>query len=320
VKLAESWTAARDRLTRHGIADASLEAEVLHRHVLSVDRGGFFATLQDQVEPSVSQAVAALAERRLSGEPLAYILGRREFYGLDFTVNPGVLVPRQETELLVDLTLKATAGMDMERPRIADVGTGSGAIAVALAKRLPAATIYATDISHEALATAAANCCAHGVADRVRLLHGGLLAPLPGSVDIIVSNPPYIATGLLGSLPPEVKREPRLALEGGPDGLDVIRRLLAQVPSYLRPGGSLIVELSPEQKGTVAELARQAMPDADIAFSHDLLGLVRAVSVSSLTSTQAVRRAQALVRRYVPEGRSLTDELIAERREEARRE
>lgn len=284
MKLAESWTAARDRLARHGVADASLEAEVLHRHALNADRAGFFATLQEPVGLSVSQTVDNLLHRRLAGEPLAYILGRREFYGLDFAVDEHVLVPRQETEILVDLALKAVADMGLERPLIADVGTGSGAIAVALAKHLPCATVYATDISQEALDTASANCRAHDVSGRVWLLHGDLLAPLPGRVDIIVSNPPYIATGLLASLSPEVRREPRLALDGGPDGLDVVRRLLAQAPDRLKAGGRLIIELSPEQPRTVVELARGAMPNAEVAFARDLLGLVRAVTFrTSLT-------------------------------------
>jgi release factor glutamine methyltransferase len=319
VNLAGSWATLRDRLARQGIADASLEAEVLHRHVLGLNRAGFFSTFQSPLEPSVLHAIAALAERRLSGEPLAYIVGHREFYGLDFAVNEHVLVPRQETELLVDLTLKAVADMGLERPHIADAGTGSGAIAIALAKHLQSATVYATDISREALDIAAANCRAHGVADRVRLLHGDLLAPLDGAVDVIVSNPPYIPSAVLNSLAPELKREPRLALDGGADGLDVIRCLLAQAPGRLSPGGLLVMELSPEQREPVAALARQAMPDAGIAFSRDLLDLVRAVTVEPLTREQAVRRAQAMVRHHFPESRSLTDELIAERREDARR-
>jgi len=279
VKLAESYVAARERLAGAGVMDAALEAEVLHRHAMQTDRVRFFANLQEEVEATELHSLDSLLGRRLGGEPLPYITGEREFYGLAFFVDARVLVPRQETELLVDLALKAVARAKPDRPVIADAGTGSGAIAVALATHLPDAMVYATDMSEDALAVAARNCERHGVADKVRLLHGDLLAPLPEKVDIIVSNPPYIPSGQIETLPEDVRREPRMALDGGVDGLELVRRLLSQTSRQLQPGGTLVFELMPEQAEAAMGMARQAFPNAAVSFEKDLLGLPRAVVV-----------------------------------------
>lgn len=279
MKLAESYVAARERLAGAGVMDAALEAEVLHRHAMQTDRVRFFANLQEEVEATELHSLDSLLGRRLGGEPLPYITGEREFYGLAFFVDARVLVPRQETELLVDLALKAVARAKPDRPVIADAGTGSGAIAVALATHLPDAMVYATDMSEDALAVAARNCERHGVADKVRLLHGDLLAPLPEKVDIIVSNPPYIPSGQIETLPEDVRREPRMALDGGVDGLELVRRLLSQTSRQLQPGGTLVFELMPEQAEAAMGMARQAFPNAAVSFEKDLLGLPRAVVV-----------------------------------------
>ena len=233
VRLAES-------LESHGITESLLEAEVLLRHALEYDRARFYASLQDAIDEKSLRRVKILADRRIAREPLAYIIGRREFYGLEFSISPAVLIPRQETELLVDAALEFARQSPDDGISIADIGTGSGAIAVALAVNLPDAQVYATDCSKMALEVADSNRQRHGVADRVCILHGDLLTPLPHQVDLILSNPPYIASNLMSGLAPEVQMEPRVALDGGEDGLEVIRRFFVQATSKLKAGGSLM--------------------------------------------------------------------------------
>ena len=279
--LREAWAAARDRLAESGIADASLEAEVLLRAALGVDRTAFLASLRQPVPKDRLQTAEGLLARRLDGEPLAYIVGVREFYGLDFAVDPSVLVPRQETEHLVDAVIDYSRSRGDPPLEVADVGTGSGAIAVAAAHRLPAATVYATDLSPRALRVADANRRRHGVGDRVRLREGDLLDPLPGPVDVIASNPPYIPTGDLPSLPPDVRREPVEALDGGPDGMSVIRRLIRGAPARLRPGGRLLVEIAPEQLEAVTAAASENFPEAQVGFERDLTGAPRLLVVDT---------------------------------------
>ena len=270
-----------ETLGSHGIPEGFLEAEVLLRHALGYDRARFYASLHDAIDEESLRRVEVLADRRIAREPLAYIVGRREFYGLELSVSPAVLIPRQETELLVDIALEFARQRSNERILVADIGTGSGAIAVALAVNFPNARVYATDCSTSALAVAERNRHKHGVADRVCLLQGDLLAPLPHSVDMIVSNPPYIASRRLRKLPPEVRREPQLALDGGEGGLEVMRRLLQQAPTKLNANGCLILEISPEQAEAVREMALKRFPKADITHRNDLLRLARCVIVST---------------------------------------
>ena len=281
MRVAEAWQSGRDRLAAREIPDASLEAETLLRDALEVDRSDFFARLQEEIAPKQQRVMEASLGRRISGEPLFYVLGRREFYSIELIVGPEVMVPRQETEVLVEQALRL-AGQRAGSPiSVADVGTGSGAIAIALAKNLPHAEVYATDNSGEALAVADENRRMCGVADRVRLLKGDLLEALDSPVDLIVSNPPYIPTDAIAGLAPEVRREPALALDGGPDGLQVIRRLIAQAPAYLRPGGRLLIEIGPEQLDAVTSEARRVFPGARVGHSRDLLGLPRVVTVDT---------------------------------------
>ena len=282
--LREAWACARDRLADAGIADASLEAEVLLRTALDMDRTGFLASLGESVPDDRLRAADELLARRLDGEPLAYIVGVREFYGLEFAVGPSVLVPRQETEHLVDAVIDYSRRRGDPPLEIADVGIGSGAIAVTIAHRLPASTVYATDVSARALAVADANRRRHGVADRVHLREGDLLAALPGPVDVIVSNPPYIPTGELASLPPDVRREPVAALDGGRDGLAVTRRLVRDAPGYLRSGGRLLVEMAPEQLDAVMTEASEAFPGSEVGFERDLSGATRLLVVDTPTA------------------------------------
>ncbi len=253
---------------------------MLVRHALGMDRAGYFASLSDAVSPESRTAAMAFVRRREEGEPLAYVTGHREFYGLDFRVDGRVLIPRQETETLVDCAIEHCAALgDAGTVSVADVGTGSGAIAVAVAARVPHATVTAIDVDADALEVADANRRRHGVEGRVGLACGDLLAPLDASVDVIVSNPPYIRSADMAVLPREVRREPARALDGGADGLAVVRRLLADAPPRLNAGGALFVEIGPEQLDEVQGMARLGFPGARVTHREDALGLPRVVCV-----------------------------------------
>jgi len=279
VTVRESWVQIRDRLEAANVPDAGLEAEVLLRHALGIDRAEYFASLEQLVAVSEQDLANTLANRRVAGEPLAYILGRREFYGHEIRVGPGVLVPRQETELLVDAVLEFVTTHKLRQPLVADVGTGSGAIAIAVANALPGATVFGTDISRDALNVAEANVLAHGLQDQVRLLQGDLLEPLPEPVDVVVSNPPYLAKDELAGLPTEVKREPDVALDGGRDGLEAISELLHQALAHMRRPGMLAVEIAPRQLGEVVVQAQALFPDALVTHRLDLAGQPRVVHI-----------------------------------------
>lgn len=256
-----------------------LDAEILLAHALGWSRARVLARLQETIPDDALQAFRVLVQRRAASEPVAYLTGRKEFYGLEFFVDRRVLVPRPETETLV------AAALEWARQRfsphdtllIADIGTGSGCIAVALAVHLPNAMIYATDLSSDALTVARQNVERHGVADRVVLLCGDLLAPLPQPVDLLVSNPPYT---VLDDIDAGVRlHEPHLALDGGSDGLAIYRRLLAAAPQALRPGGALMLEIGATQAEAVTALARRAFPSAAVRVLRDLAGWDRVVTV-----------------------------------------
>ncbi|MHB8574466.1 MAG: peptide chain release factor N(5)-glutamine methyltransferase [Dehalococcoidia bacterium] len=241
-----------------GIEDAALEAEVLLRHVLGRDRTYFYLHLPDQLEGAQDQAFRELLAQRAAHRPLAYITGRREFYGLDFSVQPGVLIPRPETELVVERCLAiARERIDQgRRVRFVDVGTGSGAIAIAFAKHLPTAEVIATDISPEALVIAGYNAKRLRVAGRVRFMQGDLLKPVTGTIDLIAANLPYVPTHVVLTLAPEVRdHEPRAALDGGSDGLQQVRRLLAQLVTRLATGGTAVLEIGHDQGAAVRRAA-----------------------------------------------------------------
>jgi release factor glutamine methyltransferase len=216
---------------------------------------------------------------------VAYITGHREFYGLNFLVDRRVLIPRPETELLVDEALAWLRGRFGQRLTVADAGTGSGAIAVAIARKYPGGTVYATDASPGALAVAAENAERLGVAGRVMLLEGDLLTPLRVRVDLIVANLPYVREDQMplwcGATQVELAFEPFDALCGGPDGLDVIRRLLQQAPQYLNPGGAVMLEIGADQGHAAEALAKEAFPQARVRVKKDLAGLDRLVVIES---------------------------------------
>ena len=272
---------AQELLDSSGIADPLLEAEVMVMHLLQMPRQDLFAHHELEVARQQQHDLDSMLQRRLTREPLAYIIGHREFYGLDLPVNADVLIPRPETETLVELAL-STASM-MEEPHklvIADVGTGCGAIAISLARHLPSARIYALDVSERALEVAGSNAKAYNVSDRVIFREGNHLEPLPEPVDMIVANLPYIPSGRIPTLQAEVRREPRVALDGGPDGLDCIRSLLTQAPGKLKRRGAILLELDPEHVPVVEEMAREHFPGANTNVTKDLAGLDRVFSVN----------------------------------------
>lgn len=275
--LEQALRQAREALAHHGIPDSRLESELLLRHVLGISRVRLYQEICRRLGPWEEEDFWRLIERRLNGEPVAYITGHREFYGLDFYVDPSVLIPRPETELLVEKTLVLAEEQPIST--LADIGTGSGAIAVSLALHLPQTKIYATDISSSALEVALLNCQKHGVEDRVCLLPGDLLDPLPEPVDLVVANLPYVTErdvyqGCLASF------EPELALNGGWDGLEKIRRLCRGVGDKLRPGGSMLLEVGMGQGRTLASFLGSLYPSARIEITPDLSGIDRVISLT----------------------------------------
>jgi release factor glutamine methyltransferase len=271
------WTAARFEERRQDTP--RLDAEVLIAAALGVARLQLYVQFDRPLDQAELAAIRDSVRRRQAGEPVAYIVGKKEFFGLELAVDARVLVPRPDTETLVDEALARLAERPPEAPapRIADVGTGSGAIAVTLAKQRPAAEVLATDISAEALEVARENARRHGVT--VTFLEGDLDAPLAlhAPLDLITANLPYIPTGDLAGLPPEVRHEPRRALDGGADGLALVRRLVAAASALLAPGGALALEVGAGQAPSAAELCRTAGL-TDVRLRRDLGSIDRVVS------------------------------------------
>ena len=268
----EALKRARELLARHRIEDAAFEAELLLRHTLKIDRTQLYTEPDCELKQRHADTYKTFIKRRIKGEPSAYITGHREFFGLDFYVDRHVLIPRPETELLVEQTI--LRANKYENPVIVDVGTGSGAIAVSLVKNLPDADIYAVDISKAALKVAGRNCLEHGVEDRVKLLRGDLLETVPLQVDIIVANLPYVLTEEV-PLVNTAGFEPSLALDGGVDGMDVVKRLCLQAKDRLRPGGCLLLEIGLGQSPKISAILREIYPAATIEILSDLSGNAR---------------------------------------------
>ena len=279
MNLREIFNSAGETLMRTGSPDAQLEAEVLIRHVLRIDRATFFRDLEQPVTDCDRERLDDLVNRRLNREPLNYITGLREFYGLDFEVSDSVLIPRQETELLVDTVISLARSRPKCEMKICDIGTGSGAIAVSVAVNLPSAEVMAIDISQRALDIADANRRMHGVYNRVSLRRGNLLEPVDWKPEIIVSNPPYIRRSDLSLLQPEIQYEPRVALDGGPDGLEVIRGLLRQSSDKVSTTGAILFEIDSSQKDSARMLSREYFPNSEISILDDLSGNSRAILI-----------------------------------------
>jgi release factor glutamine methyltransferase len=282
LELAAKFLAAR------GAASARLDAEVLLAMVLATDRVGVYLRFDRPLGRTEVDAYRELIRRRGEGEPVAHLTGSREFWSRPFSVSPDVLVPRPETELLVERVL-AIHGV-RERPlRLLDLGTGSGALAVTLAAEMPLAHVTAVDVSPAALQIAERNAAAAGVAARVRFVASDWTAALAGDerFDVVVSNPPYVPSADIAGLAPEVQREPRLALDGGDDGLAAYRRLIPGAAQLLVPGGTLFCEVGEGQAEAVGALFSEAGLVGVGSFA-DLAGIARVVGGS--TSTASVVR------------------------------
>jgi len=300
---------AYSRLSAAGCDTPILDAEVILAHTLRCDRAWLYTHPEHRLTEPQIQSFVTLVTRRCAHEPVAYLVGHKEFFGLDFLITPAVLVPRPETELLVEIALEHATDRS-KALWVADVGTGSGVLAVALAVHLPRARIVATDISAPALAVARHNAQCHGVDRRIMFLQTDLLLTVPIPFDIVLANPPYLRRNALPTLANVVapdkpgpgspvcrsKRErdssgadsgttlslawePQIALDGGVEGLCVIRRLLAMMPSRLRPGGLFAMELGAAQAHVVLELAHTSFPHATITLRRDYAGLERVLIV-----------------------------------------
>jgi release factor glutamine methyltransferase len=269
---------ADERFKKEGIATPRLDAEVLLAETLGMNRVGLYTNYDQPLQGDELARFKQLVLRRLHRQPVAYILGRREFWSLPLRITPDVLIPRPETETLVAEALQVLSPADQEDLHLLEIGTGSGAISIALAKELPAARITATDLSPKALSVAEENAAQNGVRGQIRFLRGDLFQPVPkaATFDLVVSNPPYITRGQLSSLMPEVRDyEPRIALDGGKDGLDFFRRALPAVAEYLRPGGWFLAEMGAGQDQQVLEIAAKNLELDSFNFAKDLGGINR---------------------------------------------
>jgi release factor glutamine methyltransferase len=272
-----------DYLARKGVDSARLNAERLLSDVLGLARIELYLQSDRPVSDAETARYRDLVRRRASGEPLQAIIGATGFYSRDFKVTAGVFVPRPETERLVETAVRLLTPPDhrLVAPKVVEVGCGSGVIAVSLALELPAAEIWATDVDARAVQLTGENAHRHGVAGRVHALLGDLLHPVPATlrqrVDLLVSNPPYICSADLESLPPDVRRDPPASLDGGPDGLTVYRALAAAAPHWLRPGGWLALEIGADQGESVPSLLAASGLQA-VALERDYNELPRVVT------------------------------------------
>lgn len=275
--IAETLADANSRLASAGVDDARIEAEALLAHAIAGDRGRVLARLRDPLAEAEARAFEALLSRRLRREPLAYIAGQREFYGVEIACAPGALIPRPETEILVDIALEALEGR--EAGRVADVGSGSGAVAVAIALNAPSATVDAIDASPAALDVARRNVERYALNERVRLHHGDMLAGF-GRFDVIAANLPYVSPADWETLQPEIREhEPRVALVAEEDGYALIERLLAQAREHVTPDATVTVEVGLGQAVRIAACAREHFRAADVSVIKDLAGIDRVVRV-----------------------------------------
>jgi release factor glutamine methyltransferase len=287
---------AMARLRAGNVPSHTLAAELLLMHVLGCERAWLYAHHEEPLALEAAERYFALIARRIADEPTQYLTGKQEFWGLEFEVGPGVLIPRPETEHVVEVALARLGPPDPDDPRprgaglrIADVGTGSGCLAIALARELPGAQLLATDISEAALAYACRNAQRHAVSERTHFVHCNLLDCFCDSslvtrhlpLDVIVSNPPYIARAEAESLPKEVRaHEPPEALFGGPEGHEFYPSLVDQARNLLRSGGQFVIELGYNSVARVAPLLDASHDWRDVAVTHDLAGIPRVLAAT----------------------------------------
>ncbi|HSG86925.1 MAG TPA: peptide chain release factor N(5)-glutamine methyltransferase [Candidatus Limnocylindrales bacterium] len=287
--LAEGTTALRGTVTE----TPRLDAELLLGHVLDLDRTQVVAHGEAPVGETAAEAFRGLVARRAAGEPVAYIRGLKEFHGLAFSVDPRALIPRPETERLVDLAVEEIVDRLTAAPRppgspplrVVDVGTGSGAVAVAVAvelrrrRMLDEVTILATDVSADALGVAAENVVSHVLADAVRLLVADLLPPDDVAYDIVAANLPYVRSDAMAGLPRPTSYEPASALDGGPEGLDAIRGLLERLRRHLASDGVALLEIGADQEDGIADAVASLLPGWRCTVERDLAGLPRVARI-----------------------------------------
>lgn len=280
--LRDVWMSAAAELEQAGIADARFEAEVLLRHATGLSRAQLYANLADTLAEGAEAKLRDALAQRSGRKPLAYITRTREFYRLEFEVSPDVLIPRPESELIVDTALDHLKRARIRNGRIADVGCGSGALGIAVARNARRMELLCTDISRDALAVASRNAGKLLPRRRPELVQADLLSGVHGPFHCIVANLPYIPEDRLQTLEPEVARnEPRVALTSGKNGTELNLRLVAQLASRLAPNGVAVLEIDPGQEDEVAGAAHRLMPDAEIAILNDFAERPRAVRIAS---------------------------------------
>jgi release factor glutamine methyltransferase len=282
MNLAQALQQYASILSMNGIDDSYIEARMLLSHATNLSPVQIYTEPQQMLSREEVGKLQELVDRRLKHEPAAYILKHREFYGIDFYVDSRVLIPRPETELLVDTALEFASNRScITRPLLAaDIGTGSGAIAISLALNVPGIRVYAIDISPSALEVARLNCEYHRVSEQVTILSGNLLQPIPEPVDLVVANLPYIKNSELPGLSPEIaKFEPRMALDGGKSGLECIRQLLQQVKRKINAGGCLLLEMGQNQEKDVSRLIHSCLNDVNFRFIADFNGIKRVAKI-----------------------------------------
>ena len=284
MKILDLYQNTVERLQAADIPDAPLEITILLCHLLKISRAELFLN-EKVLLPETLDEFEKLVCRRLRREPISYILGEHEFWSLPFTVTPDVLIPRPETEIMIEIVLQIVKNSEKAYPgSILDIGTGSGAIAIALARELPEATVFALDLFHDALRIAAHNAKRHKCGDRVHLLQSDLLRGIRGQplFDLVVSNPPYVARNDLAALQPEIAFEPRSALDGGKMGMETIERLAHQVWPVLKPGGWFFMEIGAEQSELV-KAAFSSLSFENLAVYKDYGGLPRIFQARKLS-------------------------------------
>ncbi len=268
------------QLSAFGIEDPATNARLLIRQAFRWSATHQLSNLSKIAPTDQLPLLESLVARRINREPLSYITGKTEFFKRQFTVDRRVLIPRPESEQLIVRAIDYVRKCGIENPRVADVGTGSGAIAISIALEMPSAEVFATDISSEALEVAHMN--ARKLGAEVKFAQGNLLGPLQGKFDIIVSNPPYIKSHVIKSLEAEITREPRIALDGGPDGIKVIAPLLEEIQRMLRPSYSAAyVEIDPPIAEIVLKTTQAKFPYAEVSILTDLAGLIRCISIEN---------------------------------------
>jgi release factor glutamine methyltransferase len=283
--IADALRTGRYRLASAPTTTPSLDADVLLRHALGIDRATFFARLADPIPATALERYRTLLAERARGIPVAYLTGEREFMGLSFAVSAATLIPRPETEILVEWAIAWL--YERERAIVVDVGTGTGAVALSIASALDpawAGRVVASEVSTDALLIAARNRAHLGLSERVALVRGSLLEWLGRPIDLLLANLPYLRPDQIEDNP-ELAAEPRLALDGGADGLALIEPLLLDAPRVLAPGGAVGIEIDPSQRSEVVRLAKRAFPGSTVSVLHDLAGWERHVVVETAAAS-----------------------------------